>query len=209
VTPAADELLFCSSRFTTSGQGGSNQASNALAFTVVAPPALTSATPGTGHVGDGVTIVGTDFGATQGTSTVKFNGTTATPTSWTNTSIAVPVPTSATTGNIVVTVANQTSNGIAFTVTVPTRLGVTVTRVTGGTPIGGATVQAFLAGVLSGSVATDASGAYTMPTLAPGTYDVRVVASGFSNEVRQGIVVTSSGATTVNVAMACQDLRER
>ena len=51
-----------------------------------------------------MTITGTNFGATKGTSTVTFNGTTATPTTWSATSIVVPVPAGATTGNVVVTV---------------------------------------------------------------------------------------------------------
>ena len=66
-----------------------------------------------------MTITGTNFGATQGTSTVTFNGTTATPTSWSATSIVVPVPAGATTGNVVVTVGGLASNGVSFTVTVP------------------------------------------------------------------------------------------
>src|SRR5208283_4337204 len=61
--------------------------------------------------------LGANFGATQGTSTVKFNGTTATPTSWSATSIVAPVPTGATTGNVVVTVNGVASNGVSFTVT--------------------------------------------------------------------------------------------
>jgi Bacterial Ig domain/IPT/TIG domain len=63
-----------------------------------------------------VTISGANFGATQGTSTVKFNGTTATPTSWSATSIVAPVPAGATTGNVVVTVGGVASNGASFTV---------------------------------------------------------------------------------------------
>src|SRR5208337_4100139 len=49
------------------------------------------------------------------TSTVKFNGIAATPTSWNATSIVAPVPTGATTGNVVVTVGGVASNGVAFT----------------------------------------------------------------------------------------------
>ena len=64
-----------------------------------------------------MTITGTNFGATQGTSTVTFNGTIATPTSWTATSIVVPVPAGATTGNVVVTVGGVASNAMVFTVT--------------------------------------------------------------------------------------------
>src|SRR5262249_54146471 len=56
---------------------------------------------------------------TQGTSTVTFNGTTATPTSWSATSIVVPVPAGATTGNVVVTVGGLASTGVSFTVTAP------------------------------------------------------------------------------------------
>ena len=75
------------------------------------PPTITSLAPTSGPVGTAVTITGTNFGATQGTSTVTFNGTTATPTSWSATSIVVPVPAGATTGNVVVTVGGLASNG--------------------------------------------------------------------------------------------------
>ena len=96
------------------------QASNGVTFTVTAPaPAITSLNPNSGPVGTAVTITGTNFGATQGTSTIKFNGTTATATSWSDTSIAVAVPAGATTGNVVMTVGTQASNGVTFTVTTP------------------------------------------------------------------------------------------
>jgi len=67
-------------------------------------------------VGTSVTIAGANFGAAQGTSTVKFNGITATPTSWSAGSIVAPVPAGATTGNVVVTVGGVASNGVSFTV---------------------------------------------------------------------------------------------
>ena len=63
-----------------------------------------------------VTIAGTNFGASQGASTVSFNGTAGTPTSWSATSILVPVPSGAATGNIVVSVGGVASNGVSFTV---------------------------------------------------------------------------------------------
>jgi hypothetical protein len=93
-------------------------ASNAKAFTVVAAPSITSLTPNTGAVGVSVTIAGTNFGSTQGTSTVKFNGTTATVTAanWTATSIKTTVPAGATTGNVVVHASGVDSNGSLFTV---------------------------------------------------------------------------------------------
>ena len=85
-----------------------------------AAPSITSLSPTSAVVGTSVTITGTNFGATQGTSTVKFNGTAATPTSWSATSIVAPVPAGATTGNVVVTVGGQSSNGVSFTVTADT-----------------------------------------------------------------------------------------
>src|SRR5882757_2495925 len=82
-----------------------------------AAPTISNLSPATGAVGALVTITGTNFGTTQGTSTVKFNGTTATVNSWvSSTTIKVFVPTGATTGNVVVTVSNKASNGSAFTV---------------------------------------------------------------------------------------------
>src|SRR5204862_4827497 len=95
-------------------------ASNGVSFTVtVPPPSVTSLNPTSGVLGTSVTISGANFGASQGTSTVKFNGTAATPTSWSATSIVAPVPAGATTGNVVVTVGGVASNGVSFTVTVP------------------------------------------------------------------------------------------
>src|SRR4029077_4245490 len=75
-------------------------ASNGLTFTVNVPPTLTTLSPNNGAVGASVTVTGTNFGATKGSSTITFNGTTATPTTWANTSIVVPVPSGATTGNV-------------------------------------------------------------------------------------------------------------
>ncbi len=84
------------------------------------PASIASLNPVTGMVGTPVTIAGANFGATQGTSTVKFNGVSATPTSWSATSIVAPVPAGATTGNVVVTVGGMASNGVSFAVTADT-----------------------------------------------------------------------------------------
>jgi len=90
--------------------------SNGLPFTVVPAPSLTSLSVTTGAVGAAVTITGTNFGSPQGTGTVSFNGKAATVSSWSATSIAVTVPTGATTGNVVVFASGVNSNGINFTV---------------------------------------------------------------------------------------------
>ncbi len=93
-------------------------ASNGVNFTVTAAaPNISSLSQTSGPVGTAITIAGTNFGAAQGTSTVTFNGTAGTPTSWSGTSITVAVPIGATTGNVLVTVGGAASNGVNFTVT--------------------------------------------------------------------------------------------
>jgi len=81
-----------------------------------APPAptLTSLSPSSGPVATVVTITGNNFGATKGTSTVLFNGTVAAPTSWSATSIVVPIPAGATSGNVVVTVGGLASPAVPY-----------------------------------------------------------------------------------------------
>ena len=81
------------------------------------PPVISGLSPANGSAGTSITLSGTNFGAQQGASTVSFNGTQATATSWTASSITVAVPSAATTGPVVVTVANQTSGGVNFVVT--------------------------------------------------------------------------------------------
>ena len=90
--------------------------SNGSLFTVIQAPSISGLSPSSGGVGTSVTISGSNFGASQGTSSVRFNGVNATPSSWSATSIVVPVPTGATTGSVVVTVGGASSNGSLFTV---------------------------------------------------------------------------------------------
>src|SRR5580704_5165376 len=80
-----------------------------------AAPSITNLSPNSGAVGTAITISGSDFGTTQGSSTVSFNGTGTTPTSWSDTSVVVMVPSGATTGDVVVNVGVN-SNGASFTV---------------------------------------------------------------------------------------------
>jgi hypothetical protein len=80
-------------------------------------PIITNLSPNSGAVGAPVTITGTGFASAQGTSSVRFGATVATPTSWSANSISAPVPAGATTCNVVVTVGGIASNGFAFTVT--------------------------------------------------------------------------------------------
>jgi hypothetical protein len=93
--------------------------SNGVAFTVVPAPNITSLSTTSGSVGTAVTISGTNFGSSQGSGTVMFNGTTASVTSWSATAIATTVPSGATTGNVVVFASGVNSNGVNFTVLPP------------------------------------------------------------------------------------------
>ncbi len=88
-------------------------------FTVA--PVVTGLSPASGAVGTSVTITGANFGATQGSSTVTFNGVAAAPTSWNASTITAPVPSGAATGPVVVTVYvdpthSYASNAATFTV---------------------------------------------------------------------------------------------
>jgi hypothetical protein len=83
---------------------------------ITAAPTLTQLIPSSGPVGTSVVINGGGFNATQGTSTVTFNGVPATVSAWSASSITVVVPSGATTGSVVVKVGGLTSNGSTFTV---------------------------------------------------------------------------------------------
>lgn len=91
--------------------------SNGVTFTVT--PLILQLVPSQGCVGSLVDITGFTFGASQGLSTVTFNGTPANVTAWSSTSIKAIVPSGATTGPVVVTVRGEASNGVVFTVTCP------------------------------------------------------------------------------------------
>jgi IPT/TIG domain len=87
-----------------------------VTFSVAAAPSITSLSPTSGTVNTSVTISGSGFGRSQGSSTVNFNGTTASVTSWSTGQIVATVPSGATSGNVVVTVSGVASNGVAFIV---------------------------------------------------------------------------------------------
>jgi len=83
----------------------------------IVSPAINSFYPTSGTVGTTVTILGGDFGATPSENIVQFNGTVATVTSASATSLTVIVPANATTGAISVTVNSfSVSSSSVFTV---------------------------------------------------------------------------------------------
>jgi IPT/TIG domain/PQQ-like domain len=92
--------------------------SNGMPFSVISAPSISNLSPPSGPVTTQVTITGTNFGLSQGSSTVKFAGVTASSvTTWNPTTIIANVPNAATSGGVVVTVAGAASNPQLFTVT--------------------------------------------------------------------------------------------
>jgi hypothetical protein len=81
-------------------------------------PTISTLSPSLGPTGGSITIIGSGFGAVQNFNPVTIGGISVTPTSWSDTSIAIPVPTSLPAGNanVVVTVNGRASNGLNFTV---------------------------------------------------------------------------------------------
>ena len=101
--------------FNTNG-GSLFDAAIKWATELITKPVISSVTPSLGPSGTTVTIKGINFGFTQGTSTLNFNGVPATPTTWTDKSIVSTVPPFASTGPIVVTVSGVASNGVVFAI---------------------------------------------------------------------------------------------
>jgi RHS repeat-associated protein len=80
-------------------------------------PSITGLSPSSGPVGTLVTITGSNFGTTQGSSTIALNGTTAVVVSWGATSISATVPSGASSGAFSVTVNGTPASSSSFTIT--------------------------------------------------------------------------------------------
>jgi gliding motility-associated-like protein len=86
----------------------------------ILPPTISSFNPSSGLVGSTVVITGTNFSTVPANNTVSFNGTPATVTLASATSLTVTVPIGATSGLISVVVGGLTANsGTNFTVSSP------------------------------------------------------------------------------------------
>lgn len=162
--------------------------------------------PSTGVSGTSVTIQGYGFDPTPANNTVQFNGTAATVTSASATTLLVTVPAGATTGPVTVTTSQGTAvSSQAFTFTPPTitalssdRLpqGVTWPVTVTGTNLQQATAMTFTQAGLTGRIQAGAT-ATTLPvhltvasTVPPGLY-------AFSITSANGVVQSGSVAVTV------------
>ena len=169
-------------------------ASNGAIFTVI--PNISSLSPMSGPVGSTVTVTGSGFGFTPGTSTVAFNGISGALTSWSNTSITVLVPNGATTGNVVITVGGQSSNGVLFSVTPPTPNIVSLSANSG--PVG---TSVWIVGGNFGPVQGTSTVTFNGTAATPSDWiDTRIIVPVPSGATSGNIVVTVGGVASNGVA---------
>ena len=176
---------FVASLTVTDNNGVTDPSPKTRMITVTAaPPTITNLSATSGAVGTPVTITGTNFGSTQGTSTVTFNGTSATVTSWSSSSLSTSVPAGATTGNVMVTVGGVASNSVNFTVTAA---GPPV--ITSGTTAGGTVGIAFSYQITA--------------TNSPTSYGATGLPGGLSVNTSSGLISgtpTAAGTSTVTLS---------
>src|SRR5207247_116394 len=120
-------------------------------------PVISGISPAAGVAGSQAVISGSGFGASQGTGAVMLNGSAIAATSWSGTSITVTIPTGATSGPVVVSVAPSMNDSNAFLLFVGTQ------------PIGSWLDLDIGSVGLAGS-ATYANGAFTVNGVTPHLY---------------------------------------
>jgi len=169
-------------------------ASNTTVGFTVGGVAVNSVSPASGSPGAPVQINGSGFGATQGTSTVQFNGQLGTVTSWSDTAINVYVSMYASTGPVLVTVSGNASNStVNFVVTPPV--------ITGISPASGP-VSSHVQISGRGFGATQGT---SVLTLAAGgaptniTWSDTLITATLSSTARSGSSYVTMGATTSNI----------
>jgi hypothetical protein len=165
------------------------KASNGISFTVVPAPTITSASPVSGAAGTLVTIAGSNFGGT--TPIVKFNGISATVSSFSASTIATSVPIGAISGNVVVTASGVNSNGVAFTVPAPAISSLSPVSGASGTPF---TISGTNFGSIPGTVTLSGQGASVS------NWTNTIIAAVVPNNALTGNVVVTSGVLSSNGA---------
>lgn len=170
---------------------------------------VSAISPTSGKVGDTITLTGTNFGATQGTSKVTCNNVTASVQSWSNTSIVATVPLGASTGPLVVTVNGLKTPAIGFLVTgtltlsAPTASYGTPETVTGQGFAAKEVVNVYLYGVtgtLLTSATTDGKGQFTTPTVPLPNMrggNTLVLASGQTSGTTAGAVLSITPTVSI------------
>jgi RHS repeat-associated protein len=103
-----------------SSLGGTASFDNvALSTSTITPPVITALSSTTGMIGSQLVITGSNFGASQGSSTVMLNDTAMPTVAWANSSITVTIPAGAVSGLIAVAIGPgmNSSNAVYFEVT--------------------------------------------------------------------------------------------
>ena len=162
--------------------GDSKHPASTSGTTPLAVPWIANVSPSAGPLGGSVTITGSNFGSSQGVSSVAFNSTPATSiNNWSPGSIQAVVPPGTTTGSVVVTVNGVASNGVPFAV-----LTISLTSSANPSNYGAVTFTAtFSMNGLSGPVTfldngtqigtgaiTGTTATYTTSSLAVGTHSI-------------------------------------
>lgn len=171
-------------------------ASNAASYTyTVSPsiPAISGISPTSGIVGASVTISGTDFGSTQGSSTVTFGGTAASVTSWSAASVTVTAPAGTGSASVVLTTSAGASNAVSFTYTVAP----TVPAIAGISPASGVSgAQVVVSGTGFGAIQGSSSvtfGGVPASVIAWSDTSIAVVAPPGAGSA--AVVVTTTSAS--------------
>jgi YD repeat-containing protein len=163
--------------------------------TAAPAPSISSVSATAGAVGSSVTISGSNFGSSQGSSKVYLNGAATTVTAWTANSITITIPTGATSGPLLVSVAPgmDDSNAVFFTVTTQPLLSgwldadVGAVGLVGSATYSGGTFTVKGAGTSVGGV-TDSFHFVYQPVTANGTIIARVTNSG-GNYAQAGVMI--------------------
>jgi RHS repeat-associated protein len=163
-------------------------------------PVVTGVSATTGSVGSTVVVSGTGFGVSQGSSSVTLNAVATTINSWNNTSISITIPSGATSGYLVVTVAPSMddSNPTYFTVTSQPLPAGWLDEDLGGPGVAGSATFS------SGTFTVNASGRGTMYTQPDQVHFVYQPLVGDGSIVAR--VATESGGSTQAGVMVRQTL---
>jgi len=95
---------------------------------------------------------------------------------------------------------SATSNAFNITASGGTIAGV-VTRVSDGTAITGALVEAFQGTILVGRAMTNGTGNYSISGLTDGVYTIQASATGFVRQILSGVTIINAGTATANLSL--------
>ena len=160
-------------------------------------PLITAVSATTGSIGSQVVISGSGFGVTQAGSVVLLNGAAVTINSWSDTSLIITIPSGATTGPMLVSVAPSMndSNPVRFTVTSQPLPVSWLDQDVGAVGVWGSASYAngvfTVAGAGNGTMFTSADGFHFLyqPLAGDGTIVARVVNVQGSSAAQAGVMI--------------------